>query len=99
MASLLSSELTTQATASHVLGIYSRIRQPFATEVTGRARENGEHLSLFSLTGPDYHHLSSSERLQEIAKLIQENFQWISDADASVDLQQAMILLQAELAT
>ncbi|KAN0109198.1 salicylate hydroxylase [Russula decolorans] len=99
LASLLSSDLTTQTTASHVLGIYSRIRQPFATEVTRRARENGEHLSLFSLTGPDYHHLSSSERLQEIAKQIQENFAWISDTDASADLQQAMSLLQAELAT
>lgn len=99
MASLLSSELTTQTTASHVLGIYSRIRQPFATEVTRRARENGEHLSLLSLTEPDYHHLSSTERLQEIAKQMQKNFEWISDTDASVDLQRAMSLLQAELAT
>ena len=99
MASLLSNELTTKTTASHVLGIYSRIRQPFATEVTRRARENGEHLSLFSLTGPDYQHLSSSERLQEIGKQIKENFEWIAETDASVDSQRAMSLLQAELAT
>jgi hypothetical protein len=99
VASLLSSELTTQTTASHVLGIYSRIRQPFATEVTRRARENGEHLSLLSVTEPDYHHLSSTERLQEIAKQIHRNFEWISDTDASVDLQRAMSLLQAELGT
>ena len=99
MASLLSSELTTKTTVSHVLGIYSRIRQPFATEVTRRARENGEHLSLFSLTGPDYQHLSSSERLQEIGKRIKENFKWIAETDASVDSQRAMSLLQVELAT
>ncbi|KAI0277471.1 salicylate hydroxylase [Russula aff. rugulosa BPL654] len=89
LASLLSSELTTQTTASRVLGIYSRIRQPFATEVTRRARENGQHLSLLSLTGPDYHHLSSSERLQEIVKRIKENIEWVVNGDASVDLQRA----------
>ncbi|KAI0277466.1 salicylate hydroxylase [Russula aff. rugulosa BPL654] len=99
LASLLSSELATQTTASQVLGIYSRIRQPFATEVTRRARENGQHLSLFSLTGPDYHHLSSSERLQEIVRQIKENLEWTANGDASVDLQRAMGLLQAELAT
>ena len=32
-------------------------------------------------------------------KQIQENFDWISDTDARVDLQRAMDLLQAELAT
>ena len=80
---------------SHALGIYSRIRQPFATEVTRRARENGERQSFSSLTGPD---LSSSERLQEIMKQIQENIEWIANADASVDLQRAMSQLQAELA-
>jgi hypothetical protein len=86
-------------TASHVLGIYSRIRQPFVTEVTRRSRLNGEHFSLRSLTGSDYHHLSSSERLQEIMKQIQENFEWMSETDASVDLERAMNLLRAELAT
>ena len=99
MASLLSSELTTKSTAPDVLRIYSRIRQPFATEVTRRARENGEHLSLFSLTGPEYDHLSSSERLQEIMKQIIENIEWAAKADASADLQRAMSLLQAALAT
>ncbi|KAI0277468.1 FAD/NAD-P-binding domain-containing protein [Russula aff. rugulosa BPL654] len=99
LASLLSSELTTLTTASHALGIYSHIRQPFATEVARRARENGEHFSLFSLTGPDHHHLSSSERLQEIVKQIKENIEWVTNGDASVDLQRAMGLLQAELVT
>jgi hypothetical protein len=99
LASLLSSELTTQTTASQVLGIYSSICQPFATEVTRRAHENGQHLSLFSLTGPDYHHLSSSERLQEILKQIKENIEWVANVDASVELERAMNLLQAELGT
>lgn len=42
---------------------------------------------------PDYHYLSSSERLQEIMKqiqVLQENFVWITDTDASVDSHQAM---------
>jgi len=99
LVSLLSSELTTKTTASHVLGIYSRIRQPFATEVTRRARENGEHLSLVSLNGPDYQHLSSSERLQEIGNQIKDNYEWIAETDASVDSQRAMGLLRAELVT
>ena len=99
LASLLSSELTTQTTASQVLGIYSRIRQPFATEVIRRGRESGKHLSLSSLTGSDYQPSSSSERLQEIMKQIKENLEWVADTDPSVDLQRAMDLLQAELAT
>jgi hypothetical protein len=86
-------------TASHALEIYSRIRQPFATEATRRARLNGDHLSLRSLTGPDHHHLSSSGRLHEIAKQLQDNFEWIADTDAGVDLQRAMSLLQVELGT
>ncbi len=70
----------TKTAASHVLGIYSRIRQPFVTEVARRSHLNGEHFLLRSLT----------ERLQEIMKQIQENFEWISDTDASVDSQQAV---------
>lgn len=62
-----------------------------------RARENGEHRSLFTLTGPDYNHLSSSERLQEIGKQIKENYEWVAETDASVDLQRAMSVLQAEV--
>ncbi|KAI0277472.1 hypothetical protein BGY98DRAFT_886114, partial [Russula aff. rugulosa BPL654] len=46
LASLLSDKLATKTTASHVLGIYSRIRQPFVTEVARRSRLNGEHVSL-----------------------------------------------------
>jgi len=99
LASLLSNELTTKTTASHVLGIYSRIRQPFASEVARRSRLNAEHYFLRSLTGPDYQHLSSSERLQEIVKQIKGNIEWIANTDASVDLQRAMGLLQAELET
>jgi hypothetical protein len=32
----------------------------------------------------NYHHLSSSERLEEIMK---QNFEWISDTEVSVDSQ------------
>ena len=96
LASLLSSELATQTTSSHVLEIYSRICQPFATEVTRRAHENGKHLSL---TGPEYHHLSSSERLEETLKQIKENIDWAASVDPSVVLQQAVSLLLAELGT
>jgi hypothetical protein len=99
LASMLSHELTTKTTVAHVLEIYSRVRQPLATEVARRSRLNGEHFSLRTLAGPDHHHLSSSARLQGIAKQIQENFEWVSETDASVDLQRAMSLLQAELAT
>ncbi|KAN0109199.1 hypothetical protein V8E52_009527 [Russula decolorans] len=76
---------------SHILGIYSRICQPVMTEVTRRSHLNGEHFLLRSPTRPDYH-LSSSERLQEIMKQIQEDFEWISDTDASVDSQRARAL-------
>ena len=37
--------------------------------------------------------------LQGIATQIQENFEWVSETDASVDLQRAMNLLRSELAT
>jgi hypothetical protein len=98
LASLLSNELATKTTVAHVLEIYSRVRQPLATEVARRSRLNGEHFSLRTLAGPD-HQLSSSTRIQGIAKQIQDNFEWVSETDASVDLQRAMSLLRAELAT
>jgi hypothetical protein len=96
LASLLSNELATKTTVPHVLEIYSRIRQPLAVEVARRSRLNGEHFSLRSLIGPD---LSSSVGLQGIAKQIQDNTEWVSETDASVDLQRAMGLLRAELGT
>jgi len=37
--------------------------------------------------------------LHEIAKQLQDNFEWIADTDAGVDLQRAMSLLQVELGT
>jgi len=94
LASLLSHDLTTRATASHVLGIYSRVRQPLATEVARRSRLNGEHFSLRGLTGPD---VSSTRLLLGILKQIQDNFEWVSETDAAIDLQRAMALLRAEL--
>jgi len=96
LASLLSHDLTTRATASHVLGIYSRVRQPLATEVARRSRLNGEHFSLRGLTGPD---VSSTRLLPGILKQIQDNFEWVSETDAAIDLQRAMALLRAELMT
>jgi len=96
LASLLSKELTTKTTVAHALEIYSRVRQPLATEVAKRSRLNGEHFSLRTLAGTD-HHLLSSARLQGITKQIQDNFEWVSETDASVDLQRAMSLFQAEL--
>ena len=100
LASLLSNELATKTTVAHVLEIYSRVRQPLATEVARRSRLNGEHFSLRTLAAPDHHHHpSSSTRLQGITKQIQDNFEWVSETDASVDLQRAMNLLRAELAT
>jgi hypothetical protein len=82
-----SNELATKTTASHVLWIYPRIRQPFVTESHRKFTVNGEHLLLRSLTVPDY---LTSERLQETLKQIQENFEWISGMGAGVDSQRAM---------
>jgi hypothetical protein len=97
LASLLSDELTTKATVSQVLGIYSRVRQPLATEAARRSHLNGEHFSLCSFTGTDHRDPSFSTRLQGIAEQIQENFEWVSETDASVDLQRAMNLLNKGL--
>ena len=80
-----------------MLGIYSRIRQPVATEVSRRSRLNGDHFQLRTLAGPDYRNLSISARLQGIEEQIQENFEWVSETDASVDLQRAMNLLNKGL--
>ena len=80
-----------------MLGIYSRIRQPVATEVSRRSRLNGDHFELRTLAGPDHRNLSISARLQEIEEKIQENFEWVSETDASVDLQRAMNLLNKGL--
>jgi salicylate hydroxylase len=99
LASLLSNELATKTTVPQVLEIYSRVRQPLATEAARRSRLNGEHFSLRSPAGPDHHELSSTARLEGIAKQIQDNFEWVSETEASVDLQRAMTLLRAETAT
>ncbi|KAH9989922.1 FAD/NAD-P-binding domain-containing protein [Russula compacta] len=112
LASLLSHELATRATAPHVLGIYSRIRQPLATEVARRSRLNGEYLALRGLasgggggtgygssaSGPGTDVSVSASRLQGIVKQIQDNFEYVTETDVSVDLQRAMGLLRAELA-
>jgi len=94
LASLLSHDLTTLGTAPRVLDIYSRVRQPLATEVARRSRLNGEYASLRGLVGPGV----SSARLLGIMKQIQDNYEWVSETDASEDLQRALGLLQAELA-
>ena len=94
LASLLSHDLATPATVPHVLGIYSHVRQPLATEVSRRSRLNGEYFTFRELVGPDV----SSTRLLGIMKQIQENFEWVSETDAGEDLQRALGLLQAELA-
>ena len=99
LASLLSNELATKTTVPQVLEIYSRVRQPLATEAARRSRLNGEPFSLRSLAGPDHHEFSSTARLEGIAKQIQDNFEWVSETEASVDLQRAMSLLRAEIAT
>ncbi|KAI9507157.1 salicylate hydroxylase [Russula earlei] len=93
LASLLSHELTTGTTAAHVLGIYSRVRQPLSAEVARRSRLNGDYFALRGL-GPDV----DGARLQGILKQIQDNFEWVSETEASSDLERAIELLQAELA-
>ena len=94
---MLSNKLATKSTVAQVLGIYSRIRQPVATEVSRRSRLNGDHFELRTLAGPDHRDLSISERLQVVEKLIQENFEWVSETDANVDLQRAMDLINKRL--
>ena len=81
-----------------VLEIYSQVRQPLATEVARRSRINGELFQLRSPARPDHQDLSSTARLQGISKQIHDNFEWVSETEASVDLQRAMSLLRAELA-
>ena len=92
---LLSNELATKTIVSQVLEIYSRIRQPLATEVARRPCLNGEHFSTRTPSEPADHDLSSTARLRGIAKQIQDNFEF-SETEAS-DLQRAMTLLWAEL--
>ena len=82
-----------------VLETYSRVRQPLSTEVARRARLNGEHFSLRTLAEPEDLDVSSTARLQGIVKQIQDNFEWVSETEASVDLQRAMSLLQDEITT
>ena len=52
---------------------------------------------LRSLAGPDHHDPLSFAHLQGIAKQIQDNFEWSSETDASVDLQRAMNLINKTL--
>ena len=88
---LLSNELATKTTVSQVLEIYSRIRQPLATEVARRPCLNGEHFSTRTPSEPADHDLSSAR----LRGQIQDNFEF-SETEAS-DLQRAMTLLWAEL--
>ncbi|KAF8468094.1 salicylate hydroxylase [Russula ochroleuca] len=99
LAALLSNELATETTVPQVLEIYSRVRQPLATEVARRSRLNGDYVQLRSLAEPDHNDISSSARLQRIVKQIQDNFEWVYQTDWDADLQRATSLLQAELST
>ncbi|KAH9988557.1 salicylate hydroxylase [Russula vinacea] len=98
LAALLSNELATKTTVPQVLEIYSRVRQPLATDVARRSRLNGEYFSLRPLAGPDHPDHSSTAQLQGIAKQIQDNMEWAFETEASVDLQRAISMLRAELA-
>jgi DNA-binding MurR/RpiR family transcriptional regulator len=82
-----------------VLEVYSRFRQPLATEVARRSRINGEHFQLRSLAEPADHHDLSSAHLQGIVKQIQDNFEWLYQTDWGAELQRAMSMLLAGLAT
>ena len=99
LAALFSNELTTKTTVRQVLDIYSQVRQPLATEVARRSRVNVDYVQLRSLAEPDHHDLSSSVRFGRVVEQIQDNFEWVYQTDCGTDLQQAMSLLQAELAT
>lgn len=48
-------------------------------------------------TGTDVSGWGSATRLQGILKQIQDNFEWVSETDASVELQRAIGLLRTEL--
>ncbi|KAH9988555.1 salicylate hydroxylase [Russula vinacea] len=100
LAALLSNELATKTTVSQVLEIYSRVRQPLATEVARRSCVCGEHYSLHTLSEADHYDISSSKRsqLQGIMKQLQDNYERVTQTDWGADLQRAMSLLQAELA-
>jgi hypothetical protein len=52
---------------------------------------------LRSLAETGHHDNSSSARLEGIMKQIQENFDWVSETDASVNLEQAMNLINKRL--
>lgn len=80
-----------------VLEIYSLVCQPVATEVSRRSRLTGELLMLRSLAGTDHKDVSFSARLEGIMKQIQENFDWVSETDASVNLELAMNLISRRL--
>ncbi|KAF8468095.1 salicylate hydroxylase [Russula ochroleuca] len=99
LAALLSNELATETTVPQVLEVYSRFRQPLATEVARRSRINGEHFQLRSLAEPADHHDLSSAHLQGIVKQIQDNFEWLYQTDWGAELQRAMSMLLAGLAT
>ncbi len=94
LASLLSHNLAMPETIPHVLNIYSCVRQPLATEVSQHSQLNGEYFTFQELVGPDV----SSTCLLRIMKQIQQNFEQVTETDMGEDLQQALGLLQAELA-
>ncbi|KAI0294488.1 salicylate hydroxylase [Multifurca ochricompacta] len=91
LSTLLAHERTTKRNAQQVLEIYSRVRQPVATEVARRSRVNGEYFSLRPLRS-DF----TLPSLKEVTGRIQENFEWVSETDAGLDLERAIELLQTE---
>lgn len=96
MSALLSSTLTTRATISKALKVYSDVRLPFAAKVFDSSRKNGMHYAFYDPENPS---LDSSEwDLEKLAEDMQKNCDWLTDAQHPKDMMEdALTLLEREV--
>ncbi|THH16400.1 hypothetical protein EW146_g4239 [Bondarzewia mesenterica] len=92
LSALLSHPRTTLQNVARVLQIYSRIRQPLASQVAERSRRNGMYFALH-----DPNESITVARLPELGERIRRNFEWAWNTDPNVDLRRALDTLELEI--
>lgn len=89
LSALLSSTLTTRATISKTLKVYSDVRLPFAAKVFDSSRKSGMHYGFYDAKNPS---LDSSEwNLQKLAEDMQKNCDWLTDAQHPKDMMESAL--------
>lgn len=91
LSTLLSHRRATRSNVARVLQIYSQVRQPIASRVAERSRQNGLYFAMHGMSG------DVSAQLPELGRRIQQTFDGSAEGDPLADMRKAVELLETSL--